>query len=429
LEDKGGGTQFIFNIFPVHIKSMFQMVLKALQQNRGRSFLTMLGIIIGISSVIIILSVGASAQDLILQQIKSIGSNLIVVFPGASEESGPPVSVLGINVTTLKNHDIEALLDKNRVRNILAATGYVRGVGTVASGGESMEGTFLGVNYSYPEVESSEIENGRFFTQEDEKSMSRYAVLGSQVKIDLFGDQDPIGAKIKIKKETFEVIGTVKSRGPSGFQNPDGYVFVPITTAQNILLGIDNLSFLRMKVVDELHMDEAIEEVRQTLREEHNLRKNDVDDFTIRTSAQALGALMTITDAMKFFLATIAAISLLVGGIGIMNIMFVAITERTREIGLRKALGAKNSDIISQFIIEAMAISLVGGIIGLIVGVSFSFLISVVINALDYQWSFIINIQSVLLSIAFSLAIGFIFGIYPAFKASKLNPIEALRYE
>lgn len=403
---------------------------KALTTNTSRSVLTMLGIIIGIGSVIIVLSVGQSAQNLILDQVRSIGSNLVVIFPGESEENGPPVSVLGITVTSLKQKDIEAMRDANRIPLITAATGYVRGTATAQYQNTSRDATFLGVSEEYVVVEDAQVTQGRFFTQEEVQGLARVVVLGADLKDELFPFVDnPVGLRIKIGKQLFTVIGVLERRGSSGFQNTDGYAFVPLDTAQKILLGIDYLTFARIKISDESRMDEAIVQIREVLREEHDLRDTQVDDFTIRTTAQALGVLTTITDAIKFFLSAVAAISLLVGGVGIMNIMFVAITERTQEIGLRKAIGARQNDIIGQFVVEAMMISGVGGVIGIVSGIALSFIIALIVGTLGYQWDFVVTVDSIVLSVSFSVVIGLIFGLYPAYQASQLDPMEALRYE
>lgn len=403
--------------------------IKALRTNVSRSVLTMLGIVIGISSVIIILSVGASAQNLILDQVKRIGSNLVVIFPGEKEENGPPVSVLGIQVTSFKNKDLEAILDKARVSNVEAGTGYVRGQATMLYKSENTETSYLGVNSSYMSVEDSTLVSGRFFYEDEEKALARVTVLGSELKKNLFGDADPIGKKIKIKNEYFEVVGYFQERGPVAFQNPDQYAYIPLLTAQKIMLGIDHLTFARLKISDSVFLKSSIIQIRETMREVHNLNGTSPDDFSISTTDEALGALTTITNAVKFFLGAVAAVSLVVGGVGIMNIMFVAITERTQEIGLRKAIGAKNIDIVYQFLTEAILISFLGGLIGLGFGIGISYIISLIVNSLGYDWSFIITFEALILSIGFSMLIGFIFGIYPAYKAAKLNPMEALRYE
>ncbi|MFA5072132.1 MAG: FtsX-like permease family protein, partial [Candidatus Pacearchaeota archaeon] len=273
------------------------------------------------------------------------------------------------------------------------------------------------------------IEEGRFFTKEEEIGNARVVVLGNQIAKDLFGDQDPIGKKMKIKKSSFTVIGIFKKKGGSLIQNEDGNMFVPISTAQNILLGINHISFMRVKIDKTENIDGAIEYIKDTLRDRHNIADEKEDDFSVRSTAQALETISVITDALRFFLAAIAAISLVVGGFGIMNIMLATVQERTKEIGLRKAIGAKNADITRQFLIEAMAITFISGLIGIVIGSLFLILISVIINAMNYHWDLIISPLSIILGCIVSIGIGLIFGIAPARKASLLNPIEALRYE
>ncbi|MDD5341435.1 MAG: ABC transporter permease [Patescibacteria group bacterium] len=389
----------------------------------------MLGIIIGIASVIIIMSAGAGAQSLIVNQIKSIGTNFITVFPGKSEDKGPPSSVLGLITTSLKDADITALLNKNNVPHGIAVTGYNRGVGTITWRDQQIDGTFVGVNSYFPEVEDSQVAEGRFFTEDENASLARVVVLGYQTKQDLFADQEAVGQVIKIKKSAFTVIGVNPKEGVKGFQNVDSLVYIPAKTAQKILLGTNYYSQIRVKVDDEANIDETILDTQLTLREDHRITNPIDDDFTVRSQKDSLDILLAVTNALKFFLAAIAAISLIVGGVGIMNIMLVAVNERTREIGLRKAVGAKNGNIMSQFLIESVIITLVGGIIGIVIGVVFSTLIAFVARALSYNWDLVISPFAIILATSISIVVGLVFGLYPASRASKLNPIEALRYE
>ncbi|MCC6639478.1 ABC transporter permease [Candidatus Falkowbacteria bacterium] len=411
----------------MHLQQTFITSIQALNRNRGRSLLTMLGIVIGIASVIIVLSVGESAQNLILQQVRSIGSNLVVIFPGESEENGPPVSVLGINVTTLTQDDLDKL--KERLPIISATTGYVRGTETILYNEESTQSTYMGVSSEYPLVEDTQVSAGRFFTQEEQESLSTVVVLGSELAQKLFNEQDAVGKRIKIKNTLFTVIGVLKERGPSGFENSDGYAFMPLDTAQKKMLGISHLTLARLKINDETLVASSLSEIEYLLRDLHDLDAGDANDFTVRTTADALSLLGTITNAIKFFLSAVAAISLIVGGVGIMNIMFVAITERTQEIGLRKALGAKQIDLIQQFLLESILLAIIGAIIGLFWGVALSYIISIVVVSLGYEWDFIITLNSILLAIGFAGVIGVLFGLSPALAASRLNPIESLRYE
>ena len=281
------------------------------------------------------------------------------------------------------------------------------------------------------EVEGGEVAEGRFFTKDEETSLSKVAVLGSQVKENLFGDSDAIGQRIKYKNHTFEVIGVMAKRGTVAFQNYDDQIFIPLLTMQKLVEGINHLGFIRAKVNSEQNINRAIDDIKITLREQHGItdQSGNSDDFSVRSAAQALDIIKTITDALSFFLAAMAALSLIVGGIGIMNIMLVSVTERTREIGLRKAVGARNFDILSQFLIEAITVTGVGGILGIASGAFISFIASVIIKSLGYDWEFSVSIVSILAALLVSMLVGLVFGLYPANKASKLQPVEALRYE
>ncbi|HRY36995.1 MAG TPA: ABC transporter permease [Candidatus Magasanikbacteria bacterium] len=396
-------------------------------RNKIRSFLTMLGIIIGVMAVIIVMSVGAGAQSLILNQVKSMGSNLVGILPGKADEKGPPASVMGVVITTLKDDDLKALVKE--IPYFTAVSGYVKGTDTVTWGDQQTDTNFTGVNYSYIDVEDTKVEIGRFFTEDEEKGNARVAILGYEVAKDLFLDQNPIGQQIKIKKTYFNIIGVMIKRGTSGMQNQDDQIFVPLTTAQKLLLGIDHVSFARLKVDDAKNVDNAVEQAKVLLRERHNIDNPENDDFSIRSMAQGLEAITSITNALKMFLVAVAAIALVVGGVGIMNIMLAAVQERTREIGLRKAVGAKNKNIIVQFLIESVMITSIGGLIGIILGILISFIVAKVAQGMGYDWDFAVSVSSVFLGCFVSVGVGLVFGIIPARKASRLNPIEALRYE
>ncbi len=397
-------------------------------RNKVRSFLTMLGIVIGITAVIIVLSVGQSVQGLILNEVKSIGSNLIGVLPGKSDPNGPPSSAFGVVITTLKNEDGDAVLNGN-YPHIEALAMYVSGSDIITLNDNKVSATYYGTTASYPDVQNSSVENGRFFTKEEELTDAKVVVLGNKVAKDLFGDQNPIGEKLKIKKTNFTVIGVLKAKGGSLIQSEDSNLFVPIKTAQNVLLGINYINFMRVKVDKTENINASIDYITGVLRNKHNINDPKNDDFTIRSTTQALETISSITDALRYFLAAIAAISLIVGGFGIMNIMLATVQERTKEIGLRKAIGAKNSDIIRQFLVETITITFISGVIGIILGALLLFMISTVINALGYHWDLVISPMSILLGCVVSIGIGLIFGITPARRASLLDPIEALRYE
>lgn len=401
-----------------------QMIVR----NKTQSFLTMLGIVIGIMAVIIVMSLGASAQEFILGQIKNYGSNMVAVVPGVPDSSGAPAAAFGIVTTSLKNRDAESVINSNNP-NIEGVSMYVRGSDLVNWEDNTMSVTFYGTTASYPQIENSVVEKGRFFSADEESSNAMVVVLGSKVATELFGDDNPLGQKIKIRKSNFTIIGILKSKGGNFIQNQDEEVFVPIKTAQNVLLGINYLDFMRIRVDKTENIDKVKDEVTSILRENHNIDNPSDDDFIIRSVAQALEMISSITDILKFFLVAVSAISLLVGGFGIMNIMLAIVQERIKEIGLRKALGATSSEIVWQFLIETMTITFISGVIGIILGISISFVAAQIINALGYQWTFIVSYDGIIIGCVVSLCIGLIFGIVPALRASKLNPIEALRHE
>ena len=394
-----------------------------------RSFLTILGIIIGIASVIIVMAIGASAQQLIIDQVNGMGTNLVGIIPGASDEKGPPASVLGIVTTTLKTSDLEAIMLKKNVPNALTASGYVSGVATAAYKSNSSQSNFQGVSAGFIDVENNKLQTGRFFTNEEDNGLARVAVLGSKKAKDLFGDEDPMGKIFSLKDVNFTVIGIFEKKGSSGFSNVDEMIYIPLQTAQKIMLGINYLNFARVKIDSFDNMDRAVADVKYTIRMKHNIKNPADDDFSVRNTAQALEMINKITNVLKYFLAGIAGISLLVGGVGIMNIMLISVNQRIREVGLRKAIGARTRHIIVQFLAESVFITLIGGIIGITIGILISLLASIVINASGYSWKFIISPSSIIIGTSISVLIGIVFGIYPARKASRISPMEALRHE
>ena len=415
----------------MNLFSPVKISLKYLLAAKFRSFLTILGIIIGVAAVIIIMAIGQSAQALILDQITGIGSNLIAVLPGASDEKGPPAAAMGISITTLKYDDLQALRNKRNVPEVEAAAGYVMGTASVNYDGVNIISSFTGITASYMDVENTELVEGRFFTEDEETNMSRVAVLGAKVAKDIFENDDPLNKHIKIKDQNFTVIGIFKERGSTGFgvTSQDNTIFLPLRTTQKLIMGIDHLGAIRLKVRDASLIPSAKANIATTLREQHNIDDPANDDFSVRDMASAVDMIKQVTDVLRYFLLAIGTISLIVGGVGIMNIMLLAVNQRIREVGLRKAVGARNGDVRIQFLIEAIFISFLGGIIGIIIGVVISFIAAIVIQYLQYTWPFIISWQSVVVSVGVSVVIGIIFGLYPASKASRISPMEALRYE
>lgn len=416
-----------FNYFAQLIKSAF----RALNAARRRSLLTMLGIIIGVAAVIIIIAIGAGAQSLILSQVSTFGANLVGVLPGKSEENGPPASVMGVTITTLTLDDAKALADKSNVPHVTAIAPFTRGVGTLSWKDQNYDTSLSGTSAEYLNVEGGEVAEGRFFGTEEENGVARVLVLGSTVKEELFGQSEAVGQTVRLKNSGYTVIGVMAERGTVAFQNYDDQVFLPITTMQREVAGVRHLGLLRAKVDSEQYVDQTVADMEATLRERHNItdKTGDSDDFSVRSARDALNILTSITDGLRFFLAAMAALSLLVGGIGIMNIMLIRVVERTREIGLRQAVGARRFDIMAQFLVESVAITFSGGLIGIVVGEFMSFVIAFVARQLNYDWPFSFSLSAIILAVSVSVAVGLIFGLYPAAKASKLDPIEALRYE
>lgn len=391
----------------------------------------MLGIIIGVGAVIVIMSVGAGAQSLILSQFKTFGSDLIGVLPGKAENNGPPASALGVIITTLTYEDALALKDKKNVPNLVDAVAYSKGAANLQWRTATYDTTISGVSSGYLNVEGGSVLEGRFILEEEERNLSKVVVLGSTVKAELFGESPAVGERIKIKQYMFEVIGVMEERGTVAFQDYDDQVFIPVRTMQKLIVGVNHVGMIRAKVDAAENTAEVLTDIEKTLRERHDISETDgsQDDFTVQSAAQAIDVISTITDAMKLFLTAMAALSLIVGGVGIMNIMLVTVTERTREIGLRKAIGANNANILNQFLIEAIVVTTIGGIIGIVGGILVSYLIAVVAQKLGYNWEFIVTLSSIVLSISVSAIVGLVFGLYPARKASMLEPVEALRYE
>lgn len=402
---------------------------RTLTASKLRFFLTVLGVVIGVAAVIMVMAIGASAQKLVLSQVESVGSNLIGVLPGASEEKGPPAAALGIVTTTFTNDDLKAMRERRNAPHLVAVSGYVTGAGTIESSDKSLEISFQGVSPDVTEIENITVAKGRFFFPEEESDLSRVVVLGATRAKELFPDREALGETVTLKKIPFKVVGILEERGASAFSNPDTMVYVPLQTAQKLLLGIKYLNFARGKVDTVENIERSIADVTALLRKRHDIKDNQELDFSIRSTAAALEVLTTITNVLTYFLIAIASISLLVGGIGIMNSMLISVSQRIREIGLRKAVGARKAHIISQFLIESSFVTIVGGVVGILFGIAVTFLASLIIVRLGYTWQFLVPLSSVIIGFCVSFVIGIVFGLYPAVKASRVSPMEALRYE
>jgi putative ABC transport system permease protein len=406
--------------------SFFEQFLESigtLTINKMRTGLAILGIVIGISSVISLVSLGQASQQAIQSQIQSLGANLLTIQPG-SQSSGAVRGAQG-GGTTLTNDDATAIAISTQITNVKTVSPELQRRAQVTAGGNNTNTQIIGATQVYADVHKVSINTGSFITQKDVDGMTKIAVIGPQVATDLFGEgSTPIGKTIRISSQTFTIVGITVSKGGSGFLNQDDIIYVPLSTAQKQLFGVNYLSSIALEAKSSNVMTAAQNEVGYFLLARHKLKTPSQADFSIMSQADILTTANATTGTFTTLLSGIAAISLLVGGIGIMNIMLVTVTERTREIGLRKALGAKKKAIITQFLIEAIILTFSGGAIGIMIGIIASYIYSFVTKSI-----FVISPASVILAFVVSVGIGILFGWYPAKKASDLQPIEALRHE
>jgi len=405
------------------ISDLFQETYTALSANKARSGLTILGIVIGISSVIAMISIGQGAQNSIQSSIQSIGSNLILVTPGTQRGPGFQVSAGRGSARALTQKDSDAIMAE--VITAKAVASEVSSRYQVTSKGKNTNTSVIGTVPEYPEVRNVEIDFGSFITNQHIRGLSKVAVLGPVARDDLFGEgADAIGQTIRIKNIQFKIIGITKKKGGTGFGNQDDLIYIPLNTAQKFLAGDDFVTTISVKAESSEEMAAIQEQISTLLLERHRISDPQLADFSVINQADIIATASSITQTFTILLGAVAGISLLVGGIGIMNMMLTTVTERTREIGLRKAIGAKRRDINLQFLAEAVALTFVGGLIGVIFGWSISFGIQY-FGLLQTK----ISTSSIFLAFGVSAFIGIVFGYYPARRASRLNPIEALRYE
>lgn len=402
--------------------NLFKIALRALANNKMRAFLTMLGIIIGVASVIAMLAIGQGSKRSIQQQISEMGSNMIMIHPGAEMRGGVRQDPSAMQTLKLENY--EKLHDECNFLSAISPN--VSSSGQLIAGANNYPSSVTGVSIDYLTIRQLSVEQGEMFSENDIRTAAKVCVIGKTIVDNLFPDgSDPIGKVIRCNKIPMRVIGVLKSKGYNSMgMDQDDVVLAPYTTVMKRLLAQTYLSGLFASALTEDMTDEAVDEITTILRREHKLKESDSDDFTIRTQQELSSMLNSTTDLMTTLLACIAGISLVVGGIGIMNIMYVSVTERTREIGLRMSVGARGVDILSQFLIESILISITGGLIGVVLGCGASFIIKTVAH-----WPVFIQPWSVLLSFAVCTLTGVFFGWYPAKKAADLDPIEALRYE
>ena len=414
----------------MRLRDAVKTAISGLKHAKTRAVLTMLGIVIGIGSVILLMSIGTSAQRLIINQIQNIGSNLVFVIPGATKGSSasPPASVLGVVIKTLKKTDLESF---QREAAVKAAAADTHGLARIVYGNNDVQATYSGVTGDYFKIINLKVREGQLLTPADNTALNKVAVIGPAMAETLFGETNPLGKYVRLKNLSFRVIGVLDKKG-LGIMGADldNMVFIPMSVAQKQLLGIDYYGSIMVQGADEYNIEFIKSRMTAVLRQNHNITNPDKDDFTIRTQEDALALLGSITSILKIFLAAIASISLVVGGIGIMNIMLVSVVERTREIGLRKAVGATYADIMIQFLWEAVMLTGIGGLIGIAGGGLLTALIYFVLkNVTDIGWVFALPFSSILLAFGVATLIGLAFGIYPARQAAKKSPIEALRYE
>ena len=410
----------------MQLSDLFATALLSLKRNRSRSLLTVLGIVIGIAAVILMLSIGRGAESLILSQVADLGSDLIFVEPASGKQnSGPPDPFIE---QTLTLKDLRTLEETGWFS---AATASLISTVPVSYATESVYAQVSGVAEGELAVFPAQIALGRYLDRVDVDGAQRVAVLGQGIAQDLFGDQEPIGKKIDIKDRSFRVIGVLEEQGTRFFQSLDDQITIPVTTMQRDLLGVDHVNYLSLRAAGDL--DLVKEEIRWVLRDTHNLSNptGDLtkDDFAVSTQSDAVATVGVIGTVLTTLLSSIAAISLVVGGIGIMNIMLVSVTERTREIGLRKAIGATYRDILRQFLVESVLLTLGGGCLGVMIGVGLSYGIGALLGQVVDGWSVQVSFPGIILAVIVSSLVGLVFGLYPARRAAKLNPIEALRFE
>ena len=406
----------------MNITNLFKIALRALANNKMRAFLTMLGIIIGVASVIAMLAIGQGSKTSIQNQISTMGSNMIMIQPGADRMGG--VRQDPASMQTLKLENFEAIRAQAKLVN--AVSPNVSSSGQLIAGANNYPSQVTGVNQDYLHIRQLKVKEGSMFTDNDIKTSAKVCVIGKTIVDNLFPDgTSPIGKIIRFNQVPFKVVGVLQPKGFNAMgMDQDAIVIAPYTTVMKRLLAQTYLSMIFASAVSEEYSPMAVDEISQILRREHNLKNGQADDFTIRTQEEISSMLNTTSTLMTTLLACIAGISLVVGGIGIMNIMYVSVTERTREIGLRMSVGARGVDILSQFLIEAIMISITGGLIGVLFGCGISMLVKYVAN-----WPIYIQPWTVLLSFAVCTVTGVFFGWYPAKKAANLDPIEAIRYE
>ena len=404
--------------------------LKGLRSTKSRSGLTILGIVIGITAIILMMALGSGAKALIVNQIGGLGVETIVIRPG-KEPSGPSDFGQTLLANSLKNRDVQALERKENAPHLVEVMPVLLVPGSVSFEGETFRPTIIGGSADFfSDAFQVFVTEGIAFNETDIRQNASVAIIGSKVKNELFGASDALGQQITIKGRKFRVVGVYAEKGQVSFFNFDELIIVPYTTAQLYLLQIDYFHEIIVRAESAEFVDRSVQDIEATLRETHNIEDPKDDDFFVVTQQGIIEQVQVIIGTLTLFLSSVVAIALVVGGIGVMNIMLVSVTERTREIGLRKALGATEKDILTQFLLEAIILTGIGGLIGIILGGVFAFAASLIItNVSSLDWAFVFPLSAVFLGFGVSTFVGLVFGIYPARQASKKSPIEALRYE
>ncbi len=409
-------------------KYLVTTAIEGLRTNKSRSALTILGIVIGITAIILIMAIGKGGQDLILNQVKGMGATTLTIQPGREPKGISDMASLFSD--SLKEKDYLALTKKSNAPNVIKVMPEVITVATLSFGRETKQTSVIGASEILAEILDIYPSEGSFFTEEDISARNSVVVIGSEVKKDLFGFSEAVGQKIRIKNRDFRVVGVFPQKGQVSMFNMDDMAVVPHTTAQKYLTGTNYYNEITLKAASESAVPQAVMEIQATMRESHNIVDPSKDDFHVHTQADIVQRVSVITDILTALLLSVAAISLMVGGIGIMNIMLVSITERTREIGLRKAIGATQKDILIQFLLESILLTAIGGVIGVAAGAVLAFLLSLILSkALNLNWAFSFPLSAAIAGLLVSGLVGLTFGIYPAKQAAAKNPIEALRYE
>lgn len=409
----------------------FKLAWQSLIIHKSRTALTVLGIVIGIAAVIMVMSAGESIKGLVLGEIESFGTDIIqteIKVPSTKKNSTSNAIGMaqGIEVTTLKLSDAEAISKLPNVKNYYAG---IIGQNIFSYLNDNKSAYYYAASPSFIDIDKSEVGNGRFYSETEDNELARVIVLGYKIATDLFGDQEPVGQSIKIGKFKFKVIGVLEERGGGFGLNFDDMAFMPLQTAQKLLLGVDHVSWITTQVVNADLEDQTADDITQLLRGRHDINDPKDDDFAVTTMAEARDMISTVFGGITLLLIAIAAISLIVGGVGIMNIMYVSVTERTFEIGLRKSIGATQKEILWQFLWEAILITAVGGIIGIVIGIGLAAVTSLAAKQFGFDWPFSMPPQAIIIAFVFCAAVGLAFGYYPARRAAKMNPINALGFE